>query len=83
MSKNPAVNAMRLAPRCGARTRAGGLCQGPAMSNGRCRMHSGTNPGAPVGNRNAWKHGLRTGEHQAMRRALRMLGAALEHRGGQ
>ncbi|WP_408022121.1 hypothetical protein [Sphingomonas lutea] len=23
----------------------------------RCRMHGGTNPGAPKGNRNAWKHG--------------------------
>ncbi|WP_366514055.1 hypothetical protein [Rhizorhabdus sp.] len=23
----------------------------------RCRMHGGTNPGAPIGNRNARKHG--------------------------
>jgi uncharacterized protein YjcR len=27
------------------------------MPNGRCRMHGGTSPGAPKGNRNAWKHG--------------------------
>ncbi|MFN2099428.1 hypothetical protein [Altererythrobacter sp. MF3-039] len=27
----------------------------------RCRMHGGTNPGAPKGNRNAWKHGARAG----------------------
>jgi len=23
----------------------------------RCRMHGGTNPGAPIGNCNAWRHG--------------------------
>jgi hypothetical protein len=28
------------------------------MKNGRCRMHGGPSPGAPKGNRNAWKHGL-------------------------
>jgi uncharacterized protein YjcR len=27
------------------------------MPNGRCRMHGGKSPGAPKGNRNAWKHG--------------------------
>lgn len=75
MSDNPAINAMRLAPRCGARTRAGGLCQGPAMLNGRCRMHGGGNAGAPIGNRNAWKHGLRSGEHRAIRRLLRRFAA--------
>ena len=30
-------------------------CQSPAMPNGRCRMHGGKSPGAPKGNRNAWK----------------------------
>jgi hypothetical protein len=25
-------------------------------------MHGGTNPGAPIGNRNAWKHGARSAE---------------------
>lgn len=27
------------------------------MPNGRCHMHGGKSPGAPKGNRNAWKHG--------------------------
>jgi hypothetical protein len=33
------------APRCGARTRAGGCCRQPAMRNGRCRMHGGLSTG--------------------------------------
>jgi len=32
-------------PRCGAQTRAGTLCQSPAMPNGRCRMHGGASTG--------------------------------------
>ena len=32
------------APRCGAKTRAGSPCKGPAMPNGRCRMHGGATP---------------------------------------
>lgn len=28
-------------------------------------MHGGTNPGAPKGNRNAWKHGGRSAEAAA------------------
>jgi hypothetical protein len=35
----------RTAPRCGARTRAETPCMGPAMPNGRCRMHGGTSTG--------------------------------------
>ncbi|WP_417592069.1 HGGxSTG domain-containing protein [Parasphingorhabdus sp.] len=39
-------------------TRKGTECQSPAVKGKkRCRMHGGTNPGAPKGNRNAWKHG--------------------------
>ncbi|WFU37329.1 hypothetical protein QA640_22825 [Bradyrhizobium sp. CB82] len=38
------------------------------MPNGRCRMHGGTNPGAPKGNRNAWKHGCASAEAVALRR---------------
>lgn len=53
--------------RCGARTRNGNPCRSPAMPNGRCRMHSGPSPGAPKGNRNAWKHGARSAD--AMRAA--------------
>jgi hypothetical protein len=33
------------APRCGARTRSGTPCKGPAMPNGRCRMHGGPSTG--------------------------------------
>jgi len=42
---------------CGAKTRRGDPCQAWSMPNGRCRMHGGASPGAPRGNRNAWKHG--------------------------
>ena len=46
------------APRCLAKTRKGTACQSPAVKGRkRCRMHGGTNPGAPKGNRNAYKHG--------------------------
>lgn len=46
------------APRCLAKTRSGGECQSPAVKGKRrCRMHGGTNSGAPKGNRNAFKHG--------------------------
>jgi hypothetical protein len=44
--------------------------QSPAMPNGRCRMHGGSSPGAPVGNKNALKHGLYTAEAIARRRSL-------------
>ncbi len=44
-------------------------------------MHGGTNPGAPKGNRNAWKHGDRSAEAEeqlkiitANSRILRLLG---------
>lgn len=66
MHKSP----MRLSPRCGAKTRTGTPCQSAAMKNGRCRMHGGTNPGAPMGNKNALKHGLYGAEAIARRRAF-------------
>ena len=31
--------------RCGAKTRVGGNCRGPAMRNGRCRLHGGLSSG--------------------------------------
>ncbi|MEX1204214.1 MAG: HGGxSTG domain-containing protein, partial [Dongiaceae bacterium] len=34
------------APRCAARTRAGGCCRQPGMANGRCRFHGGKSTGA-------------------------------------
>lgn len=37
---------------CGAKTRSGAPCKAKAMTNGRCRMHGGTNKGAPKGNKN-------------------------------
>jgi hypothetical protein len=43
---NPRGNP-HLAPRCGAKTRwpRSGPCRGPAMGNGRCRMHGGLSTG--------------------------------------
>jgi hypothetical protein len=40
------------------------------MPNGRCRMHGGNSPGAPKGNRYAFKHGRYSAEAIAERRAL-------------
>ena len=39
------------APRCGAQTRDNTECRGPAMKNGRCRLHGGksTGPRTPEG----------------------------------
>jgi len=49
---------MHHAAECG---RGQAECQSPAVKDKRrCRMHGGTNPGAPVGNRNARKHGARS-----------------------
>jgi len=36
-------------------------------------MHGGTNPGAPKGNRNAWKHGARSGKAEEAARFLRAM----------
>ena len=59
--------------KCGAKTRRGTPCQAPAMKNGRCRMHGGKSPGAPKGNRNAWKHGMYGRETKAVRRLLKSI----------
>jgi hypothetical protein len=61
---------MHLSPRCRARTRAGTPCQSPAMTSGRCRMHGGGSPGAPKGNRHAFRHGRYSAEAIAERREL-------------
>jgi hypothetical protein len=58
------------ARRCGAKTRRGTACNGMAMPNGRCRMHGGTSPGAPKGNKTAWYY---SAESVAIRRALRAI----------
>ena len=67
------------APRCGARTRQGTPCKGPAMGNGRCRMHGGqsTGPRTEEGlerSRNAnYKHGFYSAEMIQERRYIRRL----------
>ena len=62
------------APRCLARTRSGTACQSPAVSGKRrCRMHGGTNPGAPRGNCNARKHGGYSAKTMAAARYLRTI----------
>jgi hypothetical protein len=63
---------MHLSPRCRARTRTGTPCR-PAMTNGRCRMHGGTSPGAPKGNSHALRHGRYTAEAIAERREFAAL----------
>jgi hypothetical protein len=61
---------MNRSKRCGARTRSGKPCQSPAMPNGRCRMHGDLSPGAPKGNKNAFKHGRYCAEAVARRRSI-------------
>ena len=60
------------AARCGARTRGGKPCQSPAVrGKRRCRMHGGAaGSGAPIGNKNAFRHGHYTAEAIARRRQL-------------
>jgi hypothetical protein len=66
------VAAMQRAPRCGARTRAGGSCQAPSIAGAaRCRKHGGKGSGAPLGNRNALKKGLHTAAMRAQAREVR------------
>jgi hypothetical protein len=65
---------LRLAPRCGARTRAGGCCRQPAMKNGRCRLHGGRSTGPRTAAGRAacaaarTRHGLRGKAFIALRR---------------
>ncbi len=60
------------APRCHARTRSGTPCQCPAVKGRkRCRMHGGTNRGAPKGPKHGqYRHGFYTHEGKAMRKQL-------------
>jgi hypothetical protein len=66
---------MLASPRCGARTRSGGLCRSPAVrGKKRCRMHGGApGSGAPRANQNARQHGLFTREAIAERRRIQAL----------
>ena len=67
-------------PRCGARTRACIPCKGPAMLNGRCRMHGGasTGPRTPEGLRRIVKARTVHGRYGAEMRELRRLMRALD-----
>ena len=72
------------APRCGAHTRQGTACQSPKVhGKRRCRMHGGTNPGAPRGHQHALKHGRYTARTIAERRQYRALLRALRALIGQ
>jgi hypothetical protein len=66
---------IRAAPRCGAKTRAGGACQCPAIRNRkRCRLHGGRSTGAPQGRGNGnYRDGTFTAEAVQERRWLRSL----------
>ena len=74
------------APRCGAKTRRKTSCLGPAMPNGRCRLHGGkstgpkTKEGLERSRKANWKHGQRSAEairhrkeSMAVRRQLKKL----------
>ena len=61
------------APRCGAKTRKAKPCQGPAMKNGRCRMHGGKSTGPRKGTQNALKQGLYTRRAIAERKRVSRL----------
>jgi hypothetical protein len=69
---------MHRSPRCCAQTRSSTPCRGPAMKNGRCRMHGGRSPGAPAGSRNGrYRHGRYTGETRSLMVDVRRLRAVL------
>jgi hypothetical protein len=76
---NSPGNYLTPAPRCGAKTRGGTPCQGPAMKNGRCRLHGGlsTGPKTPEGLSRSrvanWKHGKYSAEKVAMRKGISAL----------
>lgn len=60
--------------RCGAKTRQGTACQSPAVrERKRCRMHGGTNNGAPAGNSNALKNGFSTKEVKQLKKVVKLL----------
>jgi glucans biosynthesis protein len=64
------------APRCGAKTRAGGTCKQAAIKGrSRCRMHGGARgSGGPTGERNGnFRHGYFTAESVDERKAAREL----------
>ena len=79
--------AARAALRCGAHSKRTGLaCQGPAMTNGRCRLHGGASTGPRTAEGKArsaaarWRHGRRSAAVRALakeRAAARAVAAEL------
>jgi glucans biosynthesis protein len=62
---------LRERPQCGAKTRSGAPCKNAAtIISRRCRMHGGAGSGAPLGNKNALKHGFFTREAIEARRKM-------------
>jgi len=59
---------------CGAKTRKGHPCRTPPVTGRkRCRMHGGTNNGAPKGSQNALKHGYYTKVNIAKRSEMQKI----------
>lgn len=79
-----ALDAAWQTKRCGAKTRSGGVCNGMAMPNGRCRMHGGASTGPRTAEGLArivqarTKHGRRSAETIAMRRIIAKAGRDLQ-----
>ena len=70
------TEALQNSPRCLAQTRRGTECQSPAMKDKkRCRLHG--SGGAPKGNQNRFKHGLRSRRYAEDRKLLREMIAML------
>ena len=62
-SMQKALDALKLAPKCGAHCRTTGeSCKNASMKNGRCRMHGGKSTGRPK------THGMTTREAKANRK---------------
>ncbi len=74
-SKEERVAWLMSATRCGAKTRSGDPCRSPTVKGKkRCRMHGGAREsGAPKGNRNAFRHGLFTGDAITERKRIEKL----------
>lgn len=69
------TTSMQNSLRCGAKTRSGTPCKSPAVAGKkRCRMHGGAQgSGAPIGNKNALKHGMYTRRAKDLNREIREL----------
>jgi hypothetical protein len=79
---NPPGNP-NLAPRCGAKNRAGCPCRAPAMPNGRCHLHGGksTGPRTPQGIARSFAANTRHGRQSAPRRTQQLYVRTATRRG--